>query len=106
MSKYTYLYRAKVISWPDGSHEKQNAFGQSWDVPVRGWHPPGWQASAEYVERFHTDEFFWPSVGRQFKSRAAVKRRVELLESFGATAVVERSSRITWPESGGEDAVS
>lgn len=96
---YTYLYRARVIAYPEGSHAAHKHLGESWPVPVAGWTPPGWEPTAEYIERFGTLDFIWPTVGRQFKNRAAVKRRVELLESFGATAVVERSSRITWPES-------
>lgn len=98
MSRYTYLYRARVLKYPEGSHAPHEFLGEDWPKPVPDWKPPGWEPTAEYVERFGTHDFIWPTVGRQFKSRAAVKRRVELLESFGATAVVERSSRITWPE--------
>lgn len=96
---YTYLYRARVIAYPEGSHTSHRFLGEDWPVPVDGWAPPGWSPTPEYVERFGTDEFIWPTVGRQFKNRAAVKRRVELLQSFGAHAVLERSSRITWPDS-------
>ena len=31
-------------------------------------------------------------------SQSTVNKRADLIESFGATAVVERSGRITWPE--------
>jgi hypothetical protein len=98
MSHYTYLYRARVVAYPEGSHTTQHMWGEDWQVPVAGWKPPGWVATDEYIDRLGTDQFVWPTVGRQFKKRATVKRRVELLESLGATAVVERSSRITWPE--------
>lgn len=97
--KYTYLYRARVIAYPEGSHVPRRApWGEDYESPVPGWKPPGWEPTAEYIERLGTAEFVWPVVGRQFKNRSTVKRRVELLESFGATAVVERSSRIVWPE--------
>lgn len=98
MSSYTYLYRARVIAYPDGSHTAHRWIGEDWPVPVPEWKPPGWVATDDYIDRLGTDQFVWPAVGRQFKNRGTVKRRVELLESFGATAVVERSSRITWPE--------
>lgn len=99
MSKsYTYLYRARVIAYPEGSHKPHRFLGEEWQVPVEGWAPPGWVATPEYIERFGTEQFIWPVVGRQFKNRRTVKRRVELLESYGATAVVEKSSRIEWPE--------
>jgi hypothetical protein len=99
MSKsHTYLYRARVIAYPEGSHEPHRVLGEEWQVPVEGWAPPAWVATPEYIERLGTDQFIWPVSGRHFKNRGTVKRRVELLESFGATAVVERSTRIEWPE--------
>lgn len=99
-ARVTYLYRARVISYPEGSHKPHRFLGEEWQVPVEGWAPPGWVATTEYIERLGTDQFIWPVVGRQFKNRRTVKRRVELLESYGATAVVERSTRIEWPEVG------
>jgi hypothetical protein len=32
------------------------------------------------------------------------KKRAQLLESFGATVVIERSSKITWPDAEGDRA--
>lgn len=99
MSKsYTYLYRARVVSYPEGSHTSHKWLGEDWPVPVEGWAPPGWTATDEYIDRMGTDEFLWPVSGKHFKNRETVKRRVALLESFGATAVLERSNRIVWPE--------
>lgn len=96
--KHFYLYRARVITYPDGSHTTQRVCGEDWQLRNPEWAPPGWNPSAEYVARFGTDEFIWPEERREYKSRSSAKRRAELLESYGATVVVERSSRITWPD--------
>lgn len=93
-----YLYRARVVSYPAGSHITRIAWGDRFECPINGWAPPGWVPSQEYIDRFGTTEFFWPKDCVEYKSRSSAKRRAELFESFGATAVVERSSRITWPE--------
>jgi hypothetical protein len=96
--KHFYLYRARVVAYPEGSHRIRRMFDEDWPCPVPGWAPPGWEPSPEYLGRFRTDEFIWPAEGRKYMSRSGAKRRAELLESFGATVVLERSSRITWPE--------
>jgi hypothetical protein len=65
---------------------------------VPGWRPPGWRPVGEYTRILGTEEFVWPVTNKVYGSQTTAKKRAALLESFGATAVVERSSRITWPE--------
>lgn len=92
----SYLYRARVVKYPEGSHDEA---GQ----PVWDWEPPGWETSPYKLPPLNGDpedgdwEFHWPRQ-REFKSRSSALRRKALLESFGAEVVIERSSRITWPE--------
>lgn len=93
-----YLYRARVITYPPGSHITRIAWGERMECPVSEWSPPGWTPSDEYIDRFNTTKFFWPKDCVEYKSRTSAKRRAELLQSFGATVVIERSSEITWPE--------
>lgn len=92
-----YLYRVRITSFPEGSHEIAEWDGDTL-VPVDGWRPPGWRPEGRYVEIMGTDEFVWPVTNQVYGSQSTAKKRAALLESFGATAIVERSSRITWPE--------
>lgn len=100
MSNPRFLYRVRVLSFPEGSHRPCE-----WDdeqcEPVEGWAPPGWRPEGRYVEMLGTSDFVWPVTNKVYMSRTTAKKRAELLISYGATAIVERSSRITWPE--GED---
>lgn len=97
-AKPFYLYRARVVAYPDGSHRGHTWLGEEWPVPNENWAPPGWEPSSEYIDRFGTTLFIWPKSGHEYKSRSGAKKRAALLESYGATVVIERSTRITWPE--------
>jgi len=77
-----YLYRVRVTSYPEGA----------------GWRPVG-----NYTEIMGTSEFIWPVTNKVYGSRSTAKKRADLLESYGATAVVEQSSRIVWPEPEAEE---
>lgn len=105
MSAPDFLYRVRVIRYPDGAFEPygpvdpQHPEDAIWG-PVSGWAPPGWRPEGRYVEMLGTSEFVWPVTNKIYRSRSTAKRRADLLESYGATVVVERSSRITWPETG------
>lgn len=94
----TYLYRVRVLEYPAGSH-RMSEYDDDLLEPVDGWAPPGWRPEGRYVEILGTSEFVWPVTNKVYHSRTSAKKRADLLESYGATAVVERSSRITWPES-------
>ncbi|MGE2733797.1 hypothetical protein [Mycolicibacterium vaccae] len=93
-----YLYRVRVVSYPEGSWQQIGAPEADMWMPTPGWRPPGWRPRGEYVRLHGTDEFVWPTTTHVWGSYKTAKKRADLIESFGATAVVERSSRITWPE--------
>ena len=95
-----YLYRVRVLTYPAGSHHEVDYGGELWTEPVPGWQPPGWRPFGQYTQMLGTEQFVWPVTNKVYGSRATAKKRADLLESYGATAVVERSSRITWPEDG------
>lgn len=97
-----YLYRVRVTRYPDGAFEPieidpDHPEDAIW-IPVPGWAPPGWRPGGRYVEILGTSEFVWPVTNKVYASQSTAKKRADLLESYGATAVVERSSRIVWPE--------
>ncbi len=98
-----YLWRVRVTGYPDGAFQPITAVDAEhpedaiWE-PVPGWQPPGWRPQGAYTEIMGTEEFVWPVTNKVYRSRSTAKKRADLLESFGATAVVERSSRIVWPE--------
>ena len=94
----SYLYRVRIVSYPEGSYEDVDYAGEIWSEPVPGWRPPGWRPVGDYTQIMGTDEFVWPVTNQVYASRSTAKKRADLIESFGATAVVERSSRIEWPQ--------
>ena len=93
-----FLYRVRVTSYPTGSWEQIGDPEADMWIPAPGWQPPGWRPVGDYVRLHGTDEFVWPTTTHVWASASTARRRVKLFESFGATAIVERSSRITWPE--------
>lgn len=94
----SYLYRVRIVDYPPGSHHDVDYGGEIWTEPVPGWRPPGWRPVGDYVRIMGTDEFVWPVTNKVYASQSTAKKRADLIESYGATAVVERSSRIAWPE--------
>lgn len=93
-----YLYRVRVLSFPAGSHEDVDYGGEIYSEPVPGWRPPGWRPVGNYTQIMGTDEFVWPVTHHTYGSRSTAQKRARLLESYGAAVVIERSSRITWPD--------
>ncbi|RIQ99330.1 hypothetical protein D2E40_17115 [Mycobacteroides abscessus] len=98
-----FLYRVRVIRYPDGAWMPYTPIDPAcpedaeW-MPTPGWHPPGWRPSGNYTQIMGTDEFVWPVTNKVYRTYKTAKQRATLLESYGATAIVEQSSRITWPE--------
>lgn len=85
----------------DRNHATAHAVRSGWawtQIPTPGWQPPGWRPEGNYTEIMGTAEFVWPVTNKVYGSQSTAKKRADLLESYGATAVVERSSRIIWPE--------
>lgn len=62
------------------------------------WTPKGWDPDEEYIERFGTDRFIWPSVRRFYLSRSAAVDRALLLEHYGAKVRLLRSVPIVFEE--------
>ncbi|MDV7194652.1 hypothetical protein [Mycolicibacterium fortuitum] len=93
-----FLYRVRVTSYPDGSWERIGDPEADMWILTPGWRPPGWRPVGNYTQIMGTDEFVWPVTNQVYGSRSTATKRKKLLESYGATAVVEQSSRITWPD--------
>lgn len=96
------LYRAYIvdapefeeyIAWDERYGEREEAL---WERPV------GWEPDAAYVERFKSNKFFEPNTDKWFKSRSSAKARVDLLNSMGYVAIVQRSAPVQWPKDGQE----
>lgn len=94
------LYRAYIvdspefeeyIAWDERYGEREEAL---WERPV------GWEPDADYVERFKSNKFFEPNTDKWFKSRSSAKARVDLLNSMGYVAIVQKSAPVVWPADG------
>ncbi|WAB10625.1 hypothetical protein SEA_ECLIPTUS_60 [Gordonia phage Ecliptus] len=96
-----HLYRVAVSSYPEGALIfYADDDGEEFGYPNPDWEPEGWDPDPGYIEQYGGRRFYWPSTRREYKSLSSAKSRAKLIESYGATAVVERSSRITWPGDG------
>lgn len=97
-----YLWRVQIVEYPKGALTNDDRDSDLLVIDPL-WRPKGWKPTPEWIERFGKDtgdRFFWPSTAKPFRSRSTAKKRKELIESFGATAIVQRSSRILWPVDG------
>ena len=90
------LWRVQVLNYPEGSHQDVDYGGEVWSEPVPGWRPPGWRPEGRYVELMGTDEFVWPVTNRVYGSRSTAKKRADLLTSFGATVLIEKTKPLEW----------
>lgn len=95
-----YLYRAHIIEYP----EFEDYIARDWSDRYQGhtkemWcrRPVGWQPDSEYLEHYETDQYFEPATDRWNRSRSSAKRRVDLLNSMGYKAIVQRSAPVVWP---------
>lgn len=86
-----YLYRVQIVEYPAGAM-----------VFDAEWAPEGWAPSEEYLDRFGTGAFIWPTTNREWKSRSSAVKRKNLIEGFGAKCIIQRSVQIVWPEDGQE----
>lgn len=98
-----YLYRVRIIAYPEGARVLGQFFlpeDQKWYwMPLVGWAPPGWTSSSRYRNTLGGKDFSWPSTNTVYRSLGAARRRARLLESFGASVVIDRSAEIIWPSS-------
>lgn len=94
-----YLYRVQITAYPEGAL-RHDVWGS---YPDPSWEPPGWDPDPEWVQRYGGDTgagFFWPKTDRVYRSRSTATKLRKLLESYGATAIVQRSTPIIWPADG------
>lgn len=98
-----YLYRVVITKYPAGAWISEIVDGEEHSRINEDWAPDGWDPGEDWLARFGSSRFFWPSTKREYKSQSAARSRARLIESYGATAVVERSSLIAWPESNLEE---
>lgn len=96
-----YLYRVQIVEYPEGALLRDE-FDGDYSYPDPSWRPEGWAPDREYLDRFGTKDFIWPTARKEWKSRSSAMKRKQLIESYGAKAIVQRSSEITWPEDGYE----
>lgn len=92
-----YLYRVEIRKYPEGALEFYTDGDESFGYPDPEWTPEGWTPDDEWVSRFGSTRFFWPSTKREYKSKSSAKARARLIEFYGAKAEVVQSSLITWP---------
>lgn len=96
-----YLYRVRITAYPEGACVLGQFFlpeDEKWYwMPAAGWAPPGWTPSSRYRNTLGGTDFSWPSTKTVYRSLGAARRRARLLESFGASVVIDRSAEIIWP---------
>ncbi|GAA2237399.1 hypothetical protein GCM10010401_06950 [Rarobacter faecitabidus] len=74
--------------WPDGEPvDESQTLATLWG----DWKPKGWQPPKDRPDW----TFWWPSTDRIYRSRSSAQARVDLLESFGAKAVLVESD-LNW----------
>lgn len=98
-----YLWRVQIVGMPDDALLSYTTSDGETEFYINDeWSPDGWEPDAEYVERMGTHRFVWPTTNKTWKSRSSAVERARLLESFGATVVVQRSGPVVWPADGQE----
>ena len=93
-----YLYRVVITKFPEGALFFYTHDGEEFGDIDPDWEPVDWNPDEEYVSRFGSRKFFWPSTKYEYRSQSSARSRARLIESFGATTEIVRSSLITWPE--------
>lgn len=97
----TYLYRAQIIGYPE--FEEYEAFDYRYEPFETTWEKPvGWEPDEEYINRFKSNKYFEPDTSKFYRSRSSAKARVDLLNSMGYEAIVQRSAPVEWPADGKE----
>lgn len=86
------------VEYPESSHHPEDADIWRAGRPRGDWTPAGWEPDEEYIERFQTKRFIWPTVRRFYLSRSAAVERALLLEHYGAKVRLLRSAPLTFEE--------
>lgn len=92
----TCLYRAQIIGYPE--FEEYEAFDYRYEPFETTWEKPvGWEPDEDYINRFKSNKYFEPNTDKFYRSRSSAKARVDLLNSMGYEAIVQRSAPVEWP---------
>lgn len=97
------IYKVEITAYPAAAcailPEPDECIGIEVNVtpPIDGkigylcddWQPDGWDESR--------GQFYWPTTNRLYRSRSAALRRKQLIESYGATAVL-LVSELDWQD--------
>jgi hypothetical protein len=83
------------VEYPDGAYYENEWMGR---ILSPTWQPDNWIADDEYVSRFGTEQFIWPSVRRFYLSRSSAVGRANLLEYYGARVRLLRSQPLAFEE--------
>ena len=89
-----YVWQLEV-EYPDAAYYEHLYMGR---ILNPEWSPANWEADGEYVSRFGTEKFVWPSVRRFYLSRSSAVNRANLLEFYGARVRLMRSQRLEFAE--------
>lgn len=94
-----YVWAVQVTAMPEGSVLEDGSFNP-------GWQPENWGEERASLKRAgimrpEETDFFWPAMDKIYMSRSTAKKRVQLLERYGATASVVRSP-LRWETTDGE----
>ena len=69
------------VEYPEGALFPEDFEHSFYAGRPRGdWKPEGWEPDDEYIQRFNTTRFIWPTVRRFYLSRTAAVDRALLLE--------------------------
>lgn len=87
------LYTVQIVDYPEESrfYTIDGAYSDYWTHKAYAidelWQPKGWPERS--VELYgEVKPFFWPSTKPIYRSRSAAQARADLIESYGAKAVV------------------
>ena len=83
------------VEYPADSYYEHEYLGE---VLNPNWSPSNWDPDDEYVSRFGTEQFIWPSVRRYYLSRSCAVDRANLLEFYGAKVRLLRSQPLAFEE--------
>ncbi|WP_172121451.1 hypothetical protein [Actinomyces faecalis] len=86
------IYRVRITDYPVSMKEWENDPDNQFP-----WEPEGWEPDADYLRTYPDGFFRWPSTRRLYRSRSGALGRAHLIQSYGATCVVEYAD-LEWEE--------
>lgn len=91
------IYRVRITEYPASLNEWAERMAAGEGLP--DWSPDGWEPDEKYLDMFPDGVFRWPSTNRLYRSRSSAVERARLIETYGASCVVE-SADLAWEEIG------